>query len=223
MDVAAFDHFLTTTRSVRKRLDLTRPVPRALIEQCVEIALQAPTGSNAQGWQFVVVTDSAKRARIAQLYKQAFDAYERTSAWPRYESDDPRGPQMPRVIDSARYLADHLHEVPVFVIPCIQGRVEKASVVEQASVYGSILPAAWSFMLALRTRGLGTAWTTLHLVHEKEVAKLLGIPDAVTQAALFPVAYFKGRDFRRAERIPAASRTHWNVWGEQRLNPGRSA
>jgi nitroreductase len=215
MDVAALDHFLTTTRSVRKRLDLSRPVPPRLIEQCIEIALQAPSGSNAQGWNFVVVTDPVKRGRIAQLYKQAFDAYESHSEWPRYASDDPRGPQMPRVIDSARYLADHLHEVPVFVIPCIQGRVEKARVVEQASVYGSILPAAWSFMLALRARGLGTAWTTLHLVHELEVAKLLGIPDAVTQVALFPVAYFTGQDFRRAERIPGTKRTHWNTWGAQ--------
>jgi nitroreductase len=216
MDVAALDHFLTTTRSVRKRLDLNRPVPPRLIEQCIEIALQAPSGSNAQGWHFVVVTDPEKRAEIAQRYKQAFDAYESRSEWPRYASDDPRGPQMPRVIDSARYLAHHLHEVPVFVIPCIQGRVEKARVVEQASVYGSILPAAWSFMLALRARGLGTAWTTLHLVHEAEVAKLLGIPDAYTQVALFPVAYFTGQDFRRAERIPAAKRTHWNTWGAQR-------
>jgi nitroreductase len=216
MDVAALDHFLTTTRSVRKRLDLHRSVPLRLIEECIEIAFQAPSGSNAQGWHFVVVTDPAKRAGIAQLYKQAFDAYESRSEWPRYASDDPRGQQMPRVIDSARYLADHLHEVPVFVIPCIQGRVEKARVVEQASVYGSILPAAWSFMLALRARGLGTAWTTLHLVHEAQVAKLLDIPDAVTQAALFPVAYFTGQSFRRAERIPAAKRTHWNTWGVER-------
>jgi nitroreductase len=216
MDVASFDHLLTTTRSVRKRLDLKRPVPLHLIEECIEIALQAPTGSNAQGWQFVVVTDETKRAGIAKLYKQAFDAYERRAEWPRYEGEDPRGPQMPRVIGSARHLADHLHEVPVFVIPCIQGRVERASVVEQASVYGSILPAAWSFMLVLRSRGLGTAWTTLHLVHEAQVAKLLGIPEAVTQVALFPVAYFTGKDFRRAQRIPAVKRTHWNVWGEQR-------
>ena len=216
MDVAALDHFLTTTRSVRKRLDLNRPVPPRLIEQCIEIALQAPTGSNAQGWHFLVVTDAAKRAEIARLYKQTFDAYESRAEWPRYASDDPRGPQMPRVNHSARYLADHMHEVPIFVIPCIQGRVEKGRVVEQASVYGSILPAAWSFMLALRARGLGTAWTTLHLVHEAEVAKLLGIPDAYTQVALFPVAYFTGQDFRRAERIPAAKRTHWNTWGVQR-------
>jgi nitroreductase len=216
MDVAGLDHFLTTTRSVRKRLDPKRPVPPHLIEQCIEIALQAPTGSNAQGWHFVVVTEPAKRAEIARLYKQAFDAYESRSDWARYTSDDPRSNQMPRVIQSARYLADHLHEVPVLVIPCIEGRIEKARVVEQASVYGSILPAAWSFMLALRARGLGTAWTTLHLVNEGEVAKLLGIPDAVTQVALFPVAYFTGQDFRRAERIPAGKLTYWNTWGARR-------
>ncbi|HYB12727.1 MAG TPA: nitroreductase family protein [Myxococcota bacterium] len=215
MDVAALDHLLTTTRSVRKRLDLRRPVPAHLIEQCIEIALQAPTGSNAQGWHFVVVSEPGKRAAIARLYKEAFDAYERRAEGPRYASDDPRASQFPRVIGSARYLADHLHEVPLHVIPCVEGRVEKARVVEQASVYGSILPAAWSFMLALRARGLGTAWTTLHLVYEGEVAKLLGIPDAVTQVALFPVAFFTGRDFRRAERLPAAKRTHWNAWGAQ--------
>jgi len=216
MDLAAIDHLLTTTRSVRKRLDLKRPVPPQLIEQCIEIALQAPSGSNAQGWHFVAVSDPAKRATIGRLYQQAFDAYDSRSNWPQYASDDLRAHQLPRLIDSARYLARHMHEVPVLVIPCIQGRVEKARLVEQASVYGSILPAAWSFMLALRARGLGTAWTTLHLVHEAEVAKHLGIPDAVTQVALFPVAYFTGQEFRRAERIPAAQVTHWNAWGVQR-------
>jgi nitroreductase len=216
MDLAAIDHLLTTTRSVRKRLDLKRPVPPQLIEQCIEIALQAPTGSNAQGWHFVAVSDPAKRAAIGRLYQQAFEAYDRPSNWPQYTSDDLRAHQLPRLVDSARYLAHHMHEVPVLVIPCIQGRVEKARLVEQASLYGSILPAAWSFMLALRARGLGTAWTTLHLVHEAEVAKLLGIPDAVTQVALFPVAYFTGQEFRRAERIPAAPLTHWNAWGVQR-------
>ena len=115
--------------------------------------------------------------------------------------------------ESAIFLADHLHEVPVHVIPCIEGRVENAGVVAQASIYGSILPAAWSFMLAARARGLGMAWTSLHLIRERDVAKLLGIPDGVTQTALLPVAYYKGKDFRRAKRIPSRELTSWNNWG----------
>ena len=124
---------------------------------------------------------------------------------PRWKTPgDPRAAQEARVRESAVYLADHLHEVPVHVIPCVEGRVETAPVVAQASIYGSILPAAWSFMLAARARGLGSAWTTLHLIRERDVAKLLGIPDSVTQTALLPVAYFKGKDFQRARRHPVA-------------------
>jgi nitroreductase len=207
---------LTTTRSVRKRLDLQRPVPRALIEECIDIALQAPTGSNAQGWHFVVVTDAAKRAEIAGYYREALAGYIKMqeAGGPRWKNPgDPRAAQEARVRESALFLADHLHEVPVHVIPCIEGRVENAGVVAQASIYGSILPAAWSFMLAARERGLGMAWTTLHLVREHDVAKLLGIPDSVTQTALLPVAYYKGKDFQRAKRIPSRELTSWNSWG----------
>jgi len=216
MDLRAADELLTTTRSVRKRLDLSRPVPRAVIEECIEIALQAPTGSNAQGWHFVVVTDPAKRAEIARYYKEALEGYIKMqeAAGPRYSGDDdPRKEQEGRVRESAIYLADHLHEVPVHVIPCIEGRVENGPVIAQASIYGSILPAAWSFMLAARARGLGMAWTTLHLMRERDVSKLLGIPDGVTQTALLPVAYYKGRDFRRARRIASRELTSWNTWG----------
>ena len=216
MDLRAADELLTPPRSVRKRLDLARPVPRALIEECIEIALQAPTGSNAQGWHFVVVTDPAKRAEIARYYKEALAGYVQMqeAAGPRYTgAGDPRAEQEGRVRESAIHLADHLHEVPVHVIPCIEGRVENGPVVAQASIYGSILPAAWSFMLAARARGLGMAWTTLHLVRERDVAKLLGIPDSVTQTALLPVAYYKGREFRRAKRLDAKSLTSWNTWG----------
>jgi len=216
MDLRAADELLTTTRSVRKRLDLAKPVPRALIEECIEIALQAPTGSNAQGWHFVVVTDAAKRAEIARYYREALAGYMKMqeATGPRYTAPgDPRKEQEARVRESAIFLADHLHEVPVHVIPCVEGRVETAPVVAQASTYGSILPAAWSFMLAARARGLGMAWTTLHLIREREIAKLLAIPDSVTQTALLPVAYFKGRDFRRAKRLPARELTSWNSWG----------
>ena len=218
MDLQSIDHLLTTTRSVRKRLDFDRPVPPEIIEQCIAIALQAPTGSNQQGWHFMVVTDPEKRRGIADLYRRAFGAYANhpPEELPQYAADDPRGTQRPRVRDSASYLAEHMHRAPVLVIPCIEGRVERASAAAQAGLYGSILPAAWSFMLALRARGLGTAWTSLHLVYEKEAATLLGIPDTVTQTVLFPVAYYTGEDFKPARRLPAAQVTHWNTWGGRR-------
>ena len=217
MDLATVDHLLTTTRSVRKRLDFKRPVPAELVQKCIDIALQAPTGSNAQGWSFVVVTDAAKRKALADLYRQAFQFYvDNPDFRATYEPEDLRTKQMPRIVDSASYLAEHLHEAPVHVIPCIQGRVEQAGVIGQASVYGSILPAAWSFMLAARSRGLGSAWTTLHLIFEKDAAKLLGIPDEVTQTALLPVAYFTGTDFRPATRVDPRRVTHWDAWGTHR-------
>jgi len=213
MDLATCDWLLTTTRSVRKRLDLKRPVERGVIERCLEIALQAPTGSNAQGWHFLVVTDPAKKKGLRDLYKKGFDLYLRNDAFrPKYDATDQRAAQQPKVESSATYLAEHLHEVPVLVIPCIEGRVEQGGVLGQASIYGSILPATWSFMLALRARGLGSAWTTLHLLYEKEAAKILEIPDHVTQAALLPVAYTTGGDFHVARRLPASQVTHWESW-----------
>jgi len=213
MDLATCDRLLTTTRSVRKRLDLRRPVERAVIEKCLEIALQAPTGSNAQGWHFVVVTEPARKKALRDLYKKGFDLYLSNDALrPHYAAGDPRLAQQPRVESSASYLAEHLHEVPVLVVPCIEGRVEQGGVLAQASIYGSILPAVWSLMLALRARGLGSAWTTLHLLYEKEAAKILEIPDSVTQAALLPVAYTTGADFRPARRLPASQVTHWERW-----------
>ena len=214
MDVQKSDQLLTTTRSVRKRLDLGRPVERAVIEECLEIAIQAPTGGNSQGWHFVVVTDAEKKAEIGELYRQSFYIY----AQSRSEQTASSGQgelyqqQRLRVAKSAVYLANHMAEVPVMIIPCIHGRVEKLGVLEQAGLYGSILPAAWSLMLALRARGLGAAWTTLHLRYEEKIAKLLGIPAGVTQAALLPVAYFMGEDFQPAKRIPAQEVTSWNGW-----------
>lgn len=219
MDLATVDHLLTTTRAVRKRLDLERPVEPEVLERCIEIALQAPSGSNRQGWHFVVVTDPAKRRALADLYRRSFRAYatsNRTQPPPDTTADDPRIAQAPRVRASATYLADHMHEVPVLVIPCIEGRAEHADVSAQAGLYGSILPATWSLMLALRARGLGTAWTTLHLVYEHEAAAILEIPDSVTQVALIPVAYFRGADFRPAKRLPGRDRTHWNTWDARR-------
>jgi nitroreductase len=216
MDVAAVDHLLTTTRSVRKRLDLERPVEPAVVARCIEIALQAPTGSNAQGWHFVVVTDGPKRRALADLYRRGWELYDENPRLRReYPDGDPRAPQYGRIHDSASFLAAHLQDVPVLVLPCVEGRVEHAGVLAQASTYGSILPATWSFMLAARARGLGCAWTTLHLLFEQEAAQVLGIPETVTQAALLPVAYFTGRDFKPAKRLPASTLTHWNAWGQR--------
>ncbi len=211
MDLASVDHLLTTTRSVRKRLDFDRPVPREVIEECLRIALQAPSGSNTQGWHFVVITDEAKRKKIADLYRKHFEAY-LDSPQREYPEGDPRREKQAKVRESATYLADNMHRAPVFIIPCINGRPEGLSAQQQAGLWGSILPAAWSLMLALRSRGLGTAWTTIHLGAEKEVAELLGIPDHVTQAVLFPVAYFKGEDFKPAARLPLERVTHWEQW-----------
>jgi nitroreductase len=217
MDLAAADRLLTTTRSVRKRLDFSKPVDPAVIERCIQIAMQAPTGSNAQGWHFVVVTDASKRKGIADLYRKAFELYAgNPDLRPTYGEEDLRMKQLPRVVDSATYLATHMHEAPVMVIPCIEGRVENAGTLAQASVYGSILPAAWSFMLALRARGLATAWTTLHIMFEQDAAKLLGLPDHVTQTALFAVAHYTGTDFKPARRIPSGQLVHWNAWGTRR-------
>jgi nitroreductase len=216
MDLKSVDHLLTTTRSVRKRLNLERPVELSVVMECLEIAIQAPSGSNRQGWRFMVVTDPEKRQAIADYYRKAFSVY---IGQPQERNDDadvndPRRSRADKVRDSAIYLADNMHRVPVMVIPCIKGRVERGPLVAQASQYGSILPAAWSFMLALRSRGLGSSWTTLHLFYEKDVSELLGIPEDVTQAALLPVAYYTGDDFHPARRIPAKELTYVNAWEE---------
>jgi nitroreductase len=211
MDLATTDHLLTTTRSVRKRLDFTRPVPRSIIEECIEIAFQAPSGSNSQGWSFVVVTDPAKRQAISNYYSEIFTGYA-NSPKPDYSADPKRAAQQLRVSESAQYLADHMAEAPVLVIPCLRGRPTGSG--SQAGFWGSLLPAAWSFMLALRARGLGTAWTTLHLGKEREISELLGIPENVSQGVLFPVAYFTGDDFKVARRVDAKQLTHWDTWGE---------
>ena len=214
INLAEADRLLTTTRSVRKRLDLTRPVPPALIEECIQVALQAPTGTNAQNWSFVVVTDPEKRRTIAGHYLDGWHTLLDMGYPPPLPEGDAREAVMPRVMDSAEHLGHILGEVPVHVIPCVQGRVvETPMLVLQASAYGSIIPAAWSFMLAARARGLGASWTTLHLFHEKEVAELLGIPDDWMQVALLPVAYYTGDDFRPGHRLPAVGMTHWDSWG----------
>ena len=209
------DELLTTTRAVRKRLDFDRPVERSVIEECLRIALQAPTGGNRQQWHFVVVTDPAKRRAIADLYRKGWAAYLTSpTAAPNLHYDDPtREAVQRRVGDSAQYLADNLERVPVFLIPCFAGRIDGQPASVQAGAWGSLLPAVWSFMLAARARGLGTAWTTLHMRHEREVAEILGIAyERFTQGALIPVAYTRGTDFKPAHREPLANIVHWNSW-----------
>ena len=211
-DLASVDYILETTRSVRKRLDLSRPIKRETIERCLEIAIQAPTGSNQQGWKWLIVTDPALKARIGEFYKQSWYAY--AGAAPRSAPGQEPSAQMKRVISSARYLADHMHEVPMMIFPCVAGRARDASPAANAGLYGSIIPAAWSLMLALRARGIGAAWTTLHLSYERECNDILGIPDDTTTAALLPAAYFTGETFQKADRVPAKSLTYWETWGD---------
>ena len=209
------DELLATTRAVRKRLDLGRPVERSVLEECLALAQQAPTGSNQQHWGFVVVTDPATRKGLAELYRRGADAYRSNPNSPRNRIiEDPwLRTTYERIRASSDYLVDHLQEVPVHVIPCIRGRPEQLPLHAQAGLWGSILPAVWSFMLAARSRGLGTCWTTFHLFAEREAAALLGIPyDQVAQTALIPVAYAQGTDFRPAPRLPLDRMVHWDRW-----------
>jgi nitroreductase len=206
------DELLTTTRSVRKRLDLTRPVEREVIEECLRIAQQAPSASNRQHWHFVVVTDREKRKALGDLYRRGFELYRTARAAMTYPSAE-RNATQTRVRSSSDYLAEHFHEVPVHVIPCIDGRTDGLPSNRQSGTWGTILPAAWSFMLAARARGLGTVWTTIHLNFEREAAEVLGIPyDEVMQAALIPTAYTIGTDFKLARRDPLESMVHWDTW-----------
>lgn len=193
---------LTTTRAVRRRLDLERPVPRQLLEECVEVATQAPAGSNRHRYRFVLVDDEGQRAELGMLYRRAFAAYE-----------EQPGAAVGKVLESARHLAEHLHEVPALVVPCMVGRIEGLRTSrEQSGYWGSVYPAVWSFMLAARTRGLGTALTTMHLRYEEEVARILGIPfEKVTQVCLIPVAFTIGDDFRPVLRAGGPFLS-WNGW-----------
>jgi nitroreductase len=208
-DLAEVDRLLTTTRAVRRRLDLARPVARAVVLDCLRVATQAPSGGNTQPWRWLVVDDPDLRAGLADLYRRAYAPYiELQKPAVAAAGGDADGP----ILRSADHLAEHLHEVPVHVIPCLLGRLPAgAGTAETAGFYGSILPAVWSFQLALRSRGLGSAFTTLHLQYEREAADLLGVPDTVTQVALLPVAHVDG-DFRPGDRKPPEAVTYWNGW-----------
>jgi nitroreductase len=202
------DELLSTTRAVRRRLDLTRPVEREVLEACLRLAQQAPTASFAQNWHFVVVTDAGRRAALGELWRSVADGYLRRRA-----AAAAADPVLARLGDAVRHLAAHIHEVPVHVIPCVEGRTDGKPAAAQAARWASIVPAAWSFMLAARARGLGSVWTTFHLRHEREAAELLGIPyDRVMQAALIPVAYAMGTHFKPGPRRPLDTVVHWDRW-----------
>lgn len=201
------DQVLETTRAVRKRLDLERPVPRQVIEECVSLAVQAPSGSNAQRWHWVFVTDDEKRRALGEIYRACFAKAYGPDVVPEMTE------QERRMWRSARFLADHIDKVPVLMVPCQWGRVDNASSSRQAGYWGSVIPAIWSFMLALRERGLGSAWTTLHLGQERDAAEVLGIPyERCAQAGLFPVAYTVGTDFKPGPRRPLDKIVHWDTW-----------
>jgi nitroreductase len=200
------DDVLTTTRTVRKRLDLSKPVPRAIIEECLELALQAPNGSNLNVWRWIVVDDRATIATIARIYKAGLEAYAKDH-WRANLGI----PDEDKLIDSAMTLLGVMDRVPALLIPLMPGRVEGKNASDQAAMWGSIVQAAWSFCLALRERGLGSAWTTVTLEREKEMADLLGIPfDQYTQVGLFPIAYTLGTDFKRAWRKPVSEVLSYN-------------
>jgi nitroreductase len=206
-DLAETDRLLSTTRAVRRRLDLARPVPRELILDCVRLSQQAPTGSNSQGWRWLMVDDPDLRRGLAALYRKAAEAYLSQARANLGEAEL----QTRRVYDSAFWLIDHLADVPVHAIPCLVGRAPEGPNIAGASYYGSIFPAVWSFQLALRSRGLGSALTTLHLFHEREAAELLGVDyDQLTQVALLPVGFTMGTQFRPADRPRPETIVTWN-------------
>lgn len=207
-DLTATDALLTTTRAVRKRLDLDREVPRELLLECVRIAQQAPTASNTQSWHFVMVTDAAKRARLAELYRGAQTSTLAAVTKHRSGADE----QTQRVYESADYLSEILDRVPVHVLPCLRRPMSQApDAGELAAYYATIIPAAWSFMLAARSRGLGSVWTTQTVKREAEVAELVGLPPGMRHVALIPLAFYTGDTFSPAERPAPETITSWNT------------
>ena len=206
-DTVETDRLLSTTRAVRKRLDLERMVDKETVLECVRLSQQAPTASNSQTWSWIFVTDAGRRRQLASLYQRAFTPYAATVA----RAVDPQD-QNARIMGSAGHLAEVLHTVPVLAVPCVQWPGALETLEDWAGMFGSILPAVWNFQLALRSRGLGSCFTTMHLRYADEAAALLNLPEGVTQVALLPIAYTLGTDFRVADRPPPEAITHWNDW-----------
>ncbi|MBW2420614.1 MAG: nitroreductase family protein [Deltaproteobacteria bacterium] len=201
-DLGSVDLVLSTTRSVRRRIDFERPVERELLERCIELATQAPTGVIAESWRFLIVTDPARKAAVAEIYRRALETFV-----------EARGVE---VKPAQRALAERLHEMPALILVCAEGRLLTNSAPLQVGFYGSILPAAWSLMLALRARGIGSTWTSLHLLDESETARVLGIPENVTQTVLLPVGYTLGAVLKPARRRPPREVIYWDEWGATR-------
>jgi nitroreductase len=209
------DQLLSTTRSVRKRLDLERPVPRSVVNDCLQLAFQAPTGGNSQGWGWVLVDDPEIKQEMASIYRRGLDAHHK-AGHVGDAANDPNKPKVSeKIIESSRYLNDVIDRVPVLLVPTINDWYGRSTTFAQACTWSSILPAVWNFMLAMRSRGMGSAWTTVHLYYEQEMADLLGIPyPQNTQAGLFPVAYTLGTRFFPGARPHSADRVFWNGWGQ---------
>ena len=211
------DQLLSSTRAVRKRLDVDRPVGDDVIRECVSAAMQAPSGSNNMTMQFMVVRDAATKREIGEIYRQCYAIYQQMDGvYIRTidKGDDSANAQQQRSADSADYLGEHMGDAPALIIPCTVGmRADGVPAMMAASLMANVLPATWSFMLAARARGLGTCWTTVHLMMEQQVADVLGVPfDTVQQVCLSPLAYTVGTDFRPAVRPPAESIIHWDRW-----------
>jgi nitroreductase len=217
-DLDVVDRLLTTTRAVRKRLDPDRAVPRELVEQCLHLAFQAPTGANAQNWIWVVVADNDLKKAAADLYRaglvQVMDEQAAGVVRPNASGFDRSRTSVTRNLIAIEHLAEHLEQVPYLLVPAYEPRYREGTTFAEAVHWGSILPAVWSFMLALRARGLGSAWTTAHLRFEHEMGALLGIPERYVQAGLFPVAYTLGTDFRPANREYSEHTIYWDRWSE---------
>jgi nitroreductase len=205
---------LTTTRSVRRRLDLSRDVSPELLVECVRVAQQAPSASNRQNFHFVLVTAAEQRAALGDLFRRGLDNYRQWSdGLYQIERGDPcDNRRRHRIIASLEHLAAHIDKVPVHVIPCVEGKLESTELARASALMGSVMPAAWSFALAARAHGLGTCWTTLHLQFVDEANAILGLPDDVLQVALLATAHTIGTQFGAAYRRPVEGIVHWQRW-----------
>jgi len=211
------DELLSTTRAVRKRLDFSRPVGDDVIRECVDLAMQSPSGSNNMTMQFLVVRDAAKRKALGEIYQQCYGMYSQMDGvYIRTidKGDSDANAQQQRSADSADFLGQHMGDAPAIIIPCnAAGRVDGAPAIMSATLMANVQPAMWSFMLAARARGMGTCWTTVHLMMEQQAADVLGIPfESVQQICMSPLAYTVGTDFKPAARPPADSIIHWDQW-----------
>ena len=209
--IESLDYFLTTTKQVRRRLDLNQQVPTEMVLECIDLASRAPIGGNLERNRWLLVDDAETRLALADLYARFGRGY--LEAGQKQIESMGNDSTAARVVESSMYLLEHLHEVPLMIIPIKLDR-PGTTTFEQATYWGSVTPGVWSLQLALRARGIGSAWTTLHLQHEEDAAELLGLPASVTQIALLPTAYFTGDGFHPARRRSAQEITYYNRWKE---------